>query len=49
MLIIALWVVTTALTLFTLGRWDFFVVPLAAAICIGSWVLGSRRLTNTTG
>lgn len=49
MLIIALWVVATALTLFTLGRRDFFVVPLAAAICIGSWVLGSRRLTNTTG
>ena len=49
MVVVSLWAAVTALTLHTLGRWDFFVVPLAAVICIGIWVLGSRRTSPTTG
>ena len=43
MLVIALWAVASALILYTLGRWDCFVVSLAAATSIGLWVLGCLR------
>ena len=46
MLVIALWPMARALILYTLGRWDFFMVSLAAATCIGLWVLGCLRLSE---
>lgn len=43
MIVVTLWMVVSALTLYALGRNDFFVGPLAAVLCIAAYVVGMRR------
>ncbi len=43
MLVVALWTVVTALTLYALGRSDFFIGPLAAVLCIAAYMVGTRH------